>query len=120
MVCHVALMPLLVWYAMLLFMCGMCMQMLLSSSSLLLSRWEGRDKKGLAWLFDHSNQLPFACMQELNMQTKHLRGTLRKTIYIFCDISMAKYIHGKGGKVGKERVWRDTEKYKLKPDEITS
>ena len=33
---------------------------------------------------------------------------------------MAKYIHGKGGRMGKERVWRDTEKYKLKPDEITS
>ena len=52
---HVALIPLLVWYAVPLFMHGMCMWTLLSSSSLPLSRWEGRDTKGPVWLFDHSN-----------------------------------------------------------------
>ena len=49
--CHVV--PLLVWCAVPLFMRGMCVRTLLSSSSLPLSRWEGRDKKDPAWLFDH-------------------------------------------------------------------
>jgi hypothetical protein len=49
-------MPLLMWYAVVpLFMRGMCVRTLLSLLLLLLplSRWEGSDKKGPAWLFDH-------------------------------------------------------------------
>ena len=53
-VCHVALVPLLVWYAVPLFIRGMCVRTLLSSSSLPLSRREGKDKKDPVWLFDYS------------------------------------------------------------------
>ena len=58
-------------------------------------------------------------MRSKQLPQQVARGSPKKN-NIFCDISTAKYIHGKGGKVGEARVWRDTEKYKSKPDEITS
>ena len=67
-VCHVAL--LLVWYAVPLFMCGMCMQMLLLLLLLPLSRWEWRDKKGPVWLFDHFNRVK-TCFDKSNLLAPH-------------------------------------------------